>query len=781
MTRQLRVAVVSGLLVLSSLAMVRYARAQNAPPALPPQPTSDQMTNIPYFTLRDGMSSTLTLQNLAPTPTKVTVTIFNTEGRAHVLDPITLDPHSFKEVQLADIAPEGFDSGNIEVAFSGISMVVTCQVSVFSLEKRVSFESREQDMMDFESTNLAGIVSLPKGADGFLAVTNVSKNTLKYQLTAGSMEKTAALLPHETRLIQLNEDELAEPALVRLQENGLPGDLITTGYVLNLKDGYSSNFFMGDPGIMRSSVLAGAHFRAGQSDPSEGFPEGTRFSSPLLLANVSAKPVVAHVSVDYTVEHKQDSKDRDDDAKKKSAEVPKNTVLKVKDLTIAPGAVQRVELSDVLGGVGQIAESGVDIAYDAAPGSLIGQLTSVDQSGDYAFVVPVKDPEGMSEALEGAYPWTLENGTTTVLHLKNTTKEIQTVGVIIRYPGGTYVPDGFDLQPYQTIAVDIKKLRDSKQPDGQGHLIPSDATQGQLVWMQQTPYTVIGRAESTDVAAGTSRSFSCILGCCDNFFSDFTLAPDPMNGFVGDGGQFAATNIGTDCFGNGFIWYNVQAKATSWDTSNAAIATVSTTGYGFCAGRGLATVTGHFGSRNYYLKPPLYSQCVYNAVDSPAPAPVNVNPPDHLVVVGDSTGVLNACPTNVFYRQLALNTVDVNGSPVIGAYVQENFLSISANSCSGGKLPVASFCQDEFPTLAEFVDNISVNTCNVPPPPFSCGYNLTDEWQWCGSATNFVPVNIGKLTDVTHDNQITVNGNASPLTPGGTNLQSLPTGTIIRP
>src|ERR1700676_2717509 len=205
MTSQLRVAVLSGLFLLFSLAMVHSVRAQNAPPKKP-MPVSDQMTNVPYFTLRDGMSSTLTLNNLAPTEMKVTVTIFNTEGRAHVLDPIILDPSSFKEVQLTDVAPQGFESGNIEVAFNGMSMIVTYQVSVFSLKNRVSFESREQDMMDFESANLAGILSLPKGADGFLAVTNVAKNRVTFQLTAGSLKKTVALFPRETQLIKLNDD-----------------------------------------------------------------------------------------------------------------------------------------------------------------------------------------------------------------------------------------------------------------------------------------------------------------------------------------------------------------------------------------------------------------------------------------------------------------------------------------------------------------------------------------------------------------------------------------------
>jgi hypothetical protein len=144
-----------------------------------------------------------------------------------------------------------------------------------------------------------------------------------------------------------------------------------------------------DPAINRSKTLAGTHFRVGKPDPNEGFPENTRFIAPLLLANVSASPVVAHVSVDYILVNSQEPDDGHDDSKKSTTKTPKDTVLKVKELTIAPGNVQRVELSDPLGGVGQIAEAGVDIEYDAAPGSIIGQLTSVDQSGDYAFETPI--------------------------------------------------------------------------------------------------------------------------------------------------------------------------------------------------------------------------------------------------------------------------------------------------------------------------------------------------------------------------------------------------------
>src|SRR6266576_1102943 len=153
------------------------------------------MTNIPYFTLRDGMSSTLTLNNVGPSPTPVTVTIYNMEGKAQMLGPITLDLHSFKQIELSDVVVgDEFNEGNIEVMYNGIPMGVTCQVSVSNLDKRVSFESREQDMMDFNSAKLNGILSLAQpGAEGFLAVTNTSKNEVTVQVSIGSKQKIVRL------------------------------------------------------------------------------------------------------------------------------------------------------------------------------------------------------------------------------------------------------------------------------------------------------------------------------------------------------------------------------------------------------------------------------------------------------------------------------------------------------------------------------------------------------------------------------------------------------------
>jgi hypothetical protein len=258
MTRQLRIAVLSGLFLLSSLAMVHSVRAQSVPPKKPVT-LMDQMTDIPYFTLRDGMNSTLTLNNVGPAPTPVTVTIYNMEGKAQVLAPITLAPHSFKQIELRDVVVgDDFDSGNLKVAYNGISMGLTCQVSVSNPEKRVSFESRDvwgqqdmKDMMPSMTTNLSGILSLPQEtAEGFLTVTNIGTNKVTVQVSTGSKPKTVALYSRQTRLVKLSDeaDQRGPRAfLVKLQHDGMPGDIVTTGFVLDLKLGYSSAFTMLDP------------------------------------------------------------------------------------------------------------------------------------------------------------------------------------------------------------------------------------------------------------------------------------------------------------------------------------------------------------------------------------------------------------------------------------------------------------------------------------------------------------------------------------------------------
>jgi hypothetical protein len=557
---------------------------------------ADQMTNIPYFTLRDGMSSALTLINNAPSETPVSITLFNTEGRSKSLS-VTLEPHAFKQIELRDVIGgagesqgkdgEDFDSGNIEVSYHGIPMRVTCQVSVYSLEKRVSFESREQEMMDFESANMNGILSLSrKNARGFLAVTNVSKNEVTVYIAAGSKSKAVKLFSRETKIVKLNEDfDVKAPAatLVKLTQNGLPGDIITTGFVLDMESGYSSTFSMVDPKLAISTRLAGAHLRVGAADPDESLPAGTHFSSPLLLANVSDKPVTAHVSADYTTQEKLQISAIDPQADNTE---DKFSTTAAKDITIAPGEVQAIELSEALPG-NSFKEAGVDIRYEAAPGSIIGELTSVDQTGDYAFEVPIKDPEAKNAGVDSTYPWSLEGNLRTVVHLKNTTDKAVSAFATIAFPGGFYILDRMAFQPHQTIAIDLQKIKDSKKKDVRGNSFPADAMSGQITWGEEPAsyYSMIGRAEQVDSKAGIAKSFSCTNDCCTGnpgYTETYYLTPNPIIGVIGDQATLTGNMTGTQCDGTPFGPYTVSTSPSTyanpgqtWWTDDPNIASVT--------------------------------------------------------------------------------------------------------------------------------------------------------------------------------------------------------------
>lgn len=365
---------------------------------------------------------------------------------------------------------------------------------------------------------------------------------------------------------------------------------------MDLENGYSSAFTMIDSKVMRSSRLAGAHFRFGAPDPSEGFPSGTTFSSPLLVANVSDKPAVAHISVDYTVAEKLGMTPID---AKQGDTQDKFSNVAVKDVTIAPGAIERIELADELARLGvptPVLEAGVEIIHEAPPGSLIGHLVSADQTGDYSFEIPIKDSRAWNAGVEGIYPWTLENGTRTVLHLKNTTDQPVSAWSTISFPGGTYHFPLLSFDPYQTIAIDIQALKDSKKPDALGKSFPIEATHGQIVWFPRKPYSLVGRAEQTNLSEGIARSFSCQTPCCTNFYeractstagcgpnwsgnppTSPPIAVSGLTGRVGDSGQLTAYMYGVDCNGNS-TGPAADSTAYSWSPRTTGVVSISGSG-----------------------------------------------------------------------------------------------------------------------------------------------------------------------------------------------------------
>jgi hypothetical protein len=559
-------------------------------PALPP--SDDQIMNIAYFTEQGDMNSTLRLNNNLLGPMTATVTFFNSHGEWFTAPLLTLPPQDVQRFRIADLtanASGDFQSGNVQVFYHGPAMAVTGQVTVASSSTHLIFESFPTMSMGFASTRLDGIVWTPDaGTQASAALTNTTTNMLTVNIGSAANTQSLTLRAHETRVVELKDFLLnrqdVRAALIRIEHNGTPGAVIVTGFALNEKTGFSCNLPFIDRATAKTAHLAGAHVRFGRPGSKEGFPAGTRFNAPLLIANAGDQPTEARVFVDYTI-----------GGVSARAEIAK--------LELAPSELRQVELSSAMArfaGSGPVDDAGVDIEYSGSPGAVIARLTSVDQSGDLAFDVPIKDPLAEMLRAGGSYPWRLDGGFTTVLHLKNTVNQRVFALVQVRYNGGSYNLERLPLQPYQTIAVDIRALRDGQQKDIRDSVMPSDVEGGQVVWFEETVGSLIGRAEMRNVAEGMASSFSCTEPCqCSPSFYTAFMTPASSVGPMGGTGQFQSMEQRQDCHGTIFGPYNRTSDST-WQSDNTSVFTV-TAGTVSCLQPGSGNVTAQFQAIIYTL------------------------------------------------------------------------------------------------------------------------------------------------------------------------------------
>lgn len=571
----------------------------------------EQMTNTPYFSQADGMFSILTLNNNMITDTPVSITLFDMDGDASPLPSITLKAGSITNFPLQDLlkrANASFDSGSIEITYqSATSMSVTAQVGVFDPNARISFESREVDMMDFMSSKMNAIVWIPEpAAQAFLALNNTGTNTVHVQYSFGNEKHELKLRARETRLLNLNEhleQHGSQGVLLHIEHDAAPGTVIGTGYVINRGNGYSSSFILTDPSTAGSNHLSGAHVPFGLAADSLGFLPGTKFRAPLVVANISAQPVSVSISVDYT----RDSQFAD---------------LGVAKFQLAPSEIRELDLADKmadLGVYGPIEEAGVDIIYSGTPGSLVAALTSSDLTGGFAIEVPIKDPADMMHMSQGSYPWTLEGGTKTVLHLKNTTNQPQQASVLIRFAGGMYKPDLINLKPYQTVPLDIASLKKSQKKDVTGAVFPKNANSGTIVWSELIPKAMIGRAEQLNVAQGIARSFSCSACPCPSNMNSTSMNPDTFTGQVGYGGNpFAPVYTTEDCNNWTYGPYSAPPPLT-WSSQNSSIATVNGSGNVNLIEPGSTAIIAQF-TTTVYFPPECQSQQINPGPGAPVTA-----------------------------------------------------------------------------------------------------------------------------------------------------------------
>jgi hypothetical protein len=308
-------------------------------PPTPPQVNFNMSLQMAYYSQDNDWDSTIVLNNNAKEERFVQVTLYGKDGQPLNVPIFSIPANSIRRFKLSDwtLGANNFREGNISVATHGKPMEITGQVSIVNRHDRLEFESKPSMTAEYSSQRLNGIVTVPdRQAQAYIALTNTSAAPIDVSLTSDSEHvhaDKAKLLPHETKVEEIklkNSSNSPLSALVTLQHNGSIGALITTAYAVNKQTGFTANLYFYDDAKTVSNKLAGAHFRFGEANPAEGFPAGTIFKAPLVLANLGNAATTATVTVDYT---------QNGQAKTQS----------IGSFTLASRAVKEIELQSALG------------------------------------------------------------------------------------------------------------------------------------------------------------------------------------------------------------------------------------------------------------------------------------------------------------------------------------------------------------------------------------------------------------------------------------------------
>lgn len=131
------------------------------------------------------------------------------------------------------------------------------------------------------------------------------------------------------------------------------------------------------------------------------------------------------------------------------------------------------------------------------------------------------------------------------------------------------------VRPGETVAIDIRALRDSRTPDVEGRVLPPDIQSGQIHWLRRHGPALVANLLTVNAAKRTASTFSFFCCYCSPRAVQLELDPGSKNAQVGEviGEQLWEKLI--DCHNMVTSYPVPSGEAVSWESSNYAVAYVS--------------------------------------------------------------------------------------------------------------------------------------------------------------------------------------------------------------
>jgi hypothetical protein len=530
-----------------------------------------------YYNTEDGFQSSLVLNNKGPNVIAVTPILHGKNGQTFTAAQVFVKGESSLNVDLNAIANNAgshFKSGSFEFTYQGRMMEMGGGLRIVNAAKSLIFDEQLLEPgMKFSSPNLEAVYAIPSDkADAAVIVTNTTTQPLSLNGTAtfvgagGHHPINGTLGAYETSVINLPNGLVKQftAGAVSITHNGAKGALLTMVHVWDKDKGFSAAVNFADPAQGKTTQLHGAGLRLGNVN-------GSALKPVIAVRNIGNAATTVTTRVPHT---KQDGS---------------TTTITLPQTSLAAGETKLINTTHPGLGQTDIATAGIEIEYTGAAGSVIAAAHSASTDGNHVFTLPLKDPQGGMSST-GGYPWFINEQGSTVVFIKNTTTEPQKFHLDVIYPGGRWGANLRTLAPGQTLALDVRAIRDSQEKGVEGNPIPLDASAGHVSWSAYSrgKKTLIGRAQTVEFRKAMASTYECQCPCNASYVNA-RLLPASISGFPGDTQQFLAQQQNMDCFGNLTAWFDVNA-AGGFSSDNASVATVNSSGLGTALAPGTTNI-----------------------------------------------------------------------------------------------------------------------------------------------------------------------------------------------
>lgn len=689
-----------------------------------------------FYSVRDDLKTTLTLNNKGPLPLEVKPTLFNQAGERLEIAPVMVDANAFSIIDLREwtaTRSKDFEEGSLQLFYKGNDLRLGAQVKMMDEAASLIFDEQlVEPAMMFKSSRLEAVWWLPEQSCQIqLHFSNTTDLPLPVSVAVKGMKPEQStplqmtLQPHETRITGLQDlltdrivSELPEVAGISIEHQGQPGALIARGMLKEPAKGYSSAIQFADPARMRTTKLYGTGLRFGQIG-------GDELRPVVVARNIGDSTVVISGKIPFTA---------------KDGRIDSLPISKVR---LRAGESKLLPLQPALRRLKpeRIASAGLEFKYKGKPASVIMSALSVSASGNQVCHVPMLDP-GAQKSSTGGYPWSIEDTSSTAVYIMNSTGRKQYYTAYLKVAGGDYVIGTKALESGQTATYDIRALRDNQMKDRDGRTIPVDAAGGQFYWSiiqaesGPTEWYMIGRAEQIDQERAMSSSYAC-QNCCNIQVADYGITPTFARAIAGDKITFSAWQNNYDCNGN---IYPSDPFIVSWSSSNNNIAKMNDN---VATAKSGGTVTIRAQWNAHQTSPPGNPECgtplgpvqpnlpnpcacSSNLLHLSAEATLAVQVPTYFKadsVTQASWG--EACNGGVYAAKVVYRVYDQTGNGLIqrdGMVAQELVTVLdSAGNVISKSTKYEPFATPQATMADGIINDIPVGTCfSVPPPPNRC-------------------------------------------------------------